>query len=182
VVHPDTGNRKGIGVSAFLLALVTAGAMAHVGVRMKGIEVAYDLGRERRINTQLEEERRRLNIEIGMLKDPVRVVSIARDKLKMGPPAPEDVVRLAPGQVLGAHEAEVAAAAAAKQAEKAAKAARRELARQEKAKRAANGKEPANAKDSANAKAPAKVKDSQSGSDAPKEDLEMPRSTGQGDE
>jgi cell division protein FtsL len=102
VVHPDTGNRKGIGVSAFLLALVTAGAMAHVGVRMKGIEVAYDLGRERRINTQLEEERRRLNIEIGMLKDPVRVVSIARDKLKMGPPAQTDIVRLEPGQVLGA--------------------------------------------------------------------------------
>jgi cell division protein FtsL len=102
VVHPDLGNRKGIGVSAFLLALVTAGAMAHVGVRMKGIEVAYDLGHERRINTQLEEERRRLNIEIGMLKDPVRVVSIARDKLKMGPPAQTDIVRLAPGLVLGA--------------------------------------------------------------------------------
>jgi hypothetical protein len=94
----DTGNRRGIGVGAFVLALVTAGALAHVGVRMKGIEVAYDLGRERRINTELEEARRRLNIEIGMLKDPVRVVGIARDKLKMGPPAPGDIVRLAPGQ------------------------------------------------------------------------------------
>jgi len=101
VVRPDLGSRRGIGVGAFLLALVTAGAMAHVGVRMKGIEVAYALGRERRINTELEEERRRLNIEIGMLKDPVRVVSIARDKLKMGPPAPTDIVRLAPGQLLG---------------------------------------------------------------------------------
>jgi cell division protein FtsL len=100
MVHADTANRRGIGVEAFLLALVTAGAMAHVGVRMKGIEVAYDLGRENRINTQLEEERRRLNIEIGMLKDPVRVVSIARDKLQMGPPAPTDIVRLAPGQPL----------------------------------------------------------------------------------
>src|SRR3954453_20792278 len=96
------GGRRGIGVGAFLLARVTAGAMAHVGVPMKGIEVAYDLGREKRVNTQLEEERRRLNIEIGMLKDPVRVVSIARDKLKMGPPAPTDIVRLAPGQLLTA--------------------------------------------------------------------------------
>ena len=101
-VQTDLGGRRGIGVSAFVLALVTAGAMAHVGVRMKGIEVAYDLGRERRRNTELEEERRRLNIEIGMLKDPGRVVSIARDKLKMGPPAQADIVRLAPGQVLGA--------------------------------------------------------------------------------
>ena len=102
VVHPDLGRRRGIGVGAFLLALATAGAMAHVGVRMKGIEVAYDLGREKRVNTQLEEERRRLNIEIGMLKDPVRVVSIARDKLNMGPPAQTDIVRLGPGQILGA--------------------------------------------------------------------------------
>jgi cell division protein FtsL len=100
-VQADMGNRRGIGVGAFVLALVTAGAMAHVGVRMKGIEVAYDLGRERRINTQLEEERRRLNIEIGMLKDPVRVVGIARDKLNMGPPAATDIVRLGPGQILG---------------------------------------------------------------------------------
>jgi cell division protein FtsL len=101
-VRAELGNRRGIGVGAFVLALVTAGALAHVGVRMKGIEVAYDLGHERRINTQLEEERRRLNIEIGMLKDPVRVVGIARDKLKMGPPPPADIVRLAPGQTLGA--------------------------------------------------------------------------------
>lgn len=107
-----TGGRRGLGVGAFLLAVLTAGAMAHVGVRMKGIEVAYDLGREKRVNKQLEEERRRLNIEIGMLKDPVRVVTFARDTLKMGPPAPTDIVKLAPGQVLGAAAAAPEAPAA----------------------------------------------------------------------
>jgi hypothetical protein len=60
---------------------------------MKGIEVAYDLGRERKLGTQLEEQRRQLHIEIGMLKDPVRVVALARDKLKMGPPLPGDILR-----------------------------------------------------------------------------------------
>ena len=40
-----------------------------------------------------DEQRRRLNIEIGMLKDPDRVIGIAREKLGMGPPAPENVVR-----------------------------------------------------------------------------------------
>jgi cell division protein FtsL len=93
VIRPDAGSRRGIGVGAFLLALATAGALAHVAVRMKGIEVAYDLGRERRANGELEEQRRRLNIEIGMLKDPMRVVGIARDQLKMAPPAPGDVIR-----------------------------------------------------------------------------------------
>jgi cell division protein FtsL len=100
VIRPDMGNQKGVGVWAFSLALLTAGALAHVAVRMHGIQIAYDLGRERRTNTELEERRRRLNIEIGMLKDPGRVISIARDKLQMGPPAPGDVVRLDPGVVL----------------------------------------------------------------------------------
>jgi len=100
VVRPDLGNRRGVGVWAFSLALLTAGALAHVAVRMHGIQIAYELGRERRANTELEEQRRRLNIEIGMLEDPGRVIGIARDKLQMGPPAQADVVRLDPGVVL----------------------------------------------------------------------------------
>ena len=99
VVRPDLGNRRGAGVWAFLLALVTAGALAHVAVRMHSIQLAYDLGRERKTNTELEERRRRLNIEIGMLKDPGRIITIARDKLKMAPPDPARVVRLGPGAV-----------------------------------------------------------------------------------
>lgn len=102
IVRPDVGNRRGIGVWAFLLVLVTVGALIHVGVRMHSIQIAYDLGRERRINTEIEEYRRKLNIEIGMLKDPGRIIAIARDQLHMAPPAPEAVVRLAPGVVLTA--------------------------------------------------------------------------------
>ena len=97
IVRPDVGNRRGAGVWAFLLALCTAAALAHVAVRMHSIQIAYDLGRERRTNTELEERRRRLHIEIGMLKAPDRIISIARDKLHMGPPGPEVVVRLGPG-------------------------------------------------------------------------------------
>jgi cell division protein FtsL len=100
IVKPDLGNRRGAGIWAFLLALCTAGALAHVAVRMHSIQIAYALGRERRTNTELEEQRRRLNIEIGMLKDPDRVIGIAREKLGMGPPAPENVVRLERGTLL----------------------------------------------------------------------------------
>jgi cell division protein FtsL len=96
------GDRRGVGVGAFLLAVVTAGALTHVAVRLKGLEVAYALGHERRVAADLEEQRRRLQIEIGMLKDPGRVVMIARDKLKMGPPAPEAIRALGPGKALTA--------------------------------------------------------------------------------
>ena len=97
-----SGDRGGVGVGAFLLAVVTAGALTHVAVRLKGLEVAYALGHERRVAADLEEQRRRLQIEIGMLKDPGRVVMIARDKLKMGPPAPEAIRPLGPGRILAA--------------------------------------------------------------------------------
>jgi cell division protein FtsL len=99
IVKTDLGNRRGVGVLAFLLALCTTGALAHVAVRMHGIQIAYALGRERRTNTELREQRRRLNIEIGMLKDPDRVIGIAREKLGMGPPAPENVVRVGDGSL-----------------------------------------------------------------------------------
>jgi cell division protein FtsL len=95
--HAGSSIRPGAGVGAFLLVIVTAGALAHVAVRLKGLEVAYDLGRERRITTDLEEQRRRLQIEIGMLKDPGRVISIARESLNMGPPASEAIRRLGSG-------------------------------------------------------------------------------------
>jgi hypothetical protein len=87
------GVGAGIGVGGFMLALITAGALMHVAVRMKGIEVAYALGKERKRNTELEERRRQLHIEIGMLKDPDRIVGLARDKLQMGPPQPGDIFR-----------------------------------------------------------------------------------------
>ncbi len=100
IVTPDLPSRRGVGVWAFLLVLVTAGALAHVAIRMRGIQIAYDLGRERRANTELEERRRSLTIEIGMLKDPGRIIGVAHDQLHMGPPAPVDVVKLGPGVVL----------------------------------------------------------------------------------
>lgn len=101
LLYRDSTGKRGAGVGAFLLAIVTAGALAHVGVRIKGLQVAYDLGSERRIATELEEQRRRLQIEIGMLKDPGRVVSIAREKLNMGPPTSDAIWRLGSGVALG---------------------------------------------------------------------------------
>ena len=96
----DVANRRGVGVWAFALALLTAGALAHVAVRMHGIQIAYDLGREKRANGELLERQRSLIIEIGMLKDPGRVIGLAHDKMQMGPPAASNVIKLGPGAVL----------------------------------------------------------------------------------
>ena len=70
-----------------------SGALAHVAVRMHGIQIAYDAGRASGAPTpSSQEQRRRLNIEIGMLKDPgPDHRHRARDQLRMGPPAPSNV-------------------------------------------------------------------------------------------
>ena len=87
----DGRRRLGVGLIGLLVLGVTLGATAHVAVHAKRIEVAIALGNEERAYREMTEERRRLEIEIGMLKDPARVITIARDQLRMRPPASEDI-------------------------------------------------------------------------------------------
>jgi cell division protein FtsL len=81
----------GIGVVTLIVLGVTLAATAHVAVHSKRIEVAIALGKEEKTFRELTEERRRLEIEIGMLKDPGRIIRIARERLGMHPPAPSDI-------------------------------------------------------------------------------------------
>jgi cell division protein FtsL len=87
----DGRRRLGAGLIGLVVLGVTLGATAHVAVHSKRIEVAIALGKEERAFRELNLERRHLEIEIGMLKDPARVIAIARDKLGMRPPSPEDI-------------------------------------------------------------------------------------------
>jgi len=92
----DGRRRLGAGLVGVLVLGVTLGAIAHVAVHAKRIEVAIALGKEERAFRELTEQRRHLEIEIGMLKDPARVIALARDKLGMHAPAPEDIHALTP--------------------------------------------------------------------------------------
>ncbi len=92
VVESEDGRRRlSMGLIGLVVLGVTAGAIAHVAVHAKRIEVAIALGKEERTYRALVDERRHLEIEIGMLKDPARIIAIARDQLGMGPPAPADI-------------------------------------------------------------------------------------------
>jgi cell division protein FtsL len=79
---------------SLLLLVLTLGALGHVAVHLKSFEVAYELGKERKLRATLEEERRRLELEVSVLKDPGRVMAIARERLGMAPPTPESIVAL----------------------------------------------------------------------------------------
>lgn len=77
-----------------LLLAVTLGALGHVAVHLKQLEVGLALGRARKERAELLETRRKVELEIGVLKDPQRVASIAREKLGLRPPETGDIVAL----------------------------------------------------------------------------------------
>lgn len=90
----DLGRRRqraSLAVIGFVVLGLTLGALGHVAVHAKRLEVALALGEAERVHRELAEERRQLEIEIGMLKDPGRVIAIARDRLLMHPAAPENI-------------------------------------------------------------------------------------------
>jgi cell division protein FtsL len=85
------GRRLSLGLIGLIVLGVTLGATAHVAVHAKRIEVAIALGKEERAFRELTLQRRHLEIEIGMLKDPARIIAIAHDQLGMRPPASADI-------------------------------------------------------------------------------------------
>jgi cell division protein FtsL len=87
----DPRRRLSIGLIGLIVLGITLGGTAHVAVHAKRIEVAIALGKEERIHRELTEAQRHLEIEIGMLKDPARVITIARDQLGMHAPQPSDI-------------------------------------------------------------------------------------------
>jgi cell division protein FtsL len=102
VESSGTGHRLSLGLIALVVLGVTLGATAHVAVHAKRIDVAIALGKEERAFRELTLQRRHLEIEIGMLKNPARIIAIARDQLGMKPPAPSDIHALA-GTRVGSH-------------------------------------------------------------------------------
>jgi cell division protein FtsL len=81
--------KRRAGNAVFLLVLLglTLGALAHVAVQAKKVEVALQLAREGAAHEELAAQQRHLKLEIGKLKDPRRLVNVAQTRLGMTPQA-----------------------------------------------------------------------------------------------
>jgi cell division protein FtsL len=55
------------------------------------VELGYGIGAETRLAHELEDLDRRLRIEVEWLKSPARIERIARERLRMAPPAPSAI-------------------------------------------------------------------------------------------
>jgi cell division protein FtsL len=83
VVNTGRGRRGGLGVFCLVLLGVSLGALGHVAVQMKTVEVAAALNREHEARKALLAEQRYLKSVIGQLRDPARLETLAREKLGM---------------------------------------------------------------------------------------------------
>lgn len=97
-VEPSKG-RLGMGLIGLIVLGLTTIATLHVAVHAKRIETAIALGKEERLYRELTEQRRQLEIEKGMLRDPRRLTQLARTELGMGPVDPSNIRSLQPHAV-----------------------------------------------------------------------------------
>jgi cell division protein FtsL len=81
---PRTARRRpGSAVFALTLLGVTLAALGHVAVQAKQVEIGIEIGKEESLRRELRDRQRHLTLEIQRLRDPGRIMSYARDKLKM---------------------------------------------------------------------------------------------------
>ena len=91
--EPDPRVRRVLGVALATSALLVAGALTVVGVRLEQVHLAYRLDALRGDRTRTAETIRQLEIEVATLRSPSRIEARAR---QIGLVAPgRDQVRLA---------------------------------------------------------------------------------------
>ena len=89
---------NGAFVACWTLAVVaaTAAFCVHLTVRVRAIELGYELGRVHAQLTRLREVKRVLELEVASYETPERVDLVARTLLGMAPPGADRVLHAAP--------------------------------------------------------------------------------------
>lgn len=90
--------RRGLVILLSLTLLVAvSAAFCQVWTRLYAIECGYRISRATAEHARLQEQNRRLKLELALLKSPARIKAIAVDQLGMSEPRPEQIRRLRAG-------------------------------------------------------------------------------------
>jgi len=77
-------------------ACVTASLVFLVWVKMTQVQVGYDIHRQQTDLVKLRQEKSALEVEVSALRRPERLMRLARERLDLAPPRPDQIVRFAP--------------------------------------------------------------------------------------
>lgn len=89
--RPKTGP---VVVAVVLLLPVVFAALFYVWTRVATVRLGYAISEAGSDHQQLVEENRGLRIEVAALKSPQRLEQIGRERFRLRPPLPEQVVKL----------------------------------------------------------------------------------------
>ncbi len=90
-LRPSRSRRPVILVAAALFAVVVTGALGHVTIRLGVIRLGYAISEGSHERRELEEQNRRLRVELSLLRSPQRIEHLAADKLGMTRPEASQV-------------------------------------------------------------------------------------------
>lgn len=95
-VHPqeDVSGRIRYSTWIFIATVLMAVALLYVWSHIHMTELEYRIARELSSQEQIEEEQRKLKVELATLKSPQRIETIAREKLQMTYPERQQVIIL----------------------------------------------------------------------------------------
>lgn len=85
------GERSFLLLWTLAVAAATAAFVLHLGMRVRTVELGYELGRSHAHVQRLREVRHVLEVELGSHKTPERVDFVARTLLGMSEPTPDRI-------------------------------------------------------------------------------------------
>jgi|GEM_PF-2216275 cell division protein FtsL len=74
--------------------VITPAAIAHVWTHLQVLDYGYRLSKATRQHHRLTERQKQLEVEIALLRDPQRIAKLARQKLNLRAPQPEQMRRI----------------------------------------------------------------------------------------
>jgi cell division protein FtsL len=83
--------RSTVVVLILMFASLTAAALAHTSLRLGSIRHGYTVSARMKSFRELEEENRKLRLELSLLRSPERIERIARESLGMRRPDPSEI-------------------------------------------------------------------------------------------
>ncbi|HPM41627.1 MAG TPA: cell division protein FtsL [bacterium] len=88
--------RRHIRHVAILVAIGVVFMLAFVWIRIRVIQLGYEVSRIRKETSELKQQKNRLEAEVESLKSPSRLEAIARDRFMMRLPMSDEIVIVGP--------------------------------------------------------------------------------------
>ena len=86
--------RRAVGLWILIMAIFIAEMLAYTWSRLQCIQIGYEISAETERQSELVAVQKKLGIELARLKSPKRIAKIAKERLGLAPPSPEQVISI----------------------------------------------------------------------------------------